>query len=89
MASERFRRDDIGVAAGALLAATVLIFLFPGPAGPGGSFPRIGFALLIGQAAMTIIDLAFLLYAVSRPSTRPRSEAATTWQRSRASASGT
>jgi hypothetical protein len=72
MASRRFRADGIGVAAGTLLAANVLIFLFPGPAGPGGTFPRIGFALLIGQAVMTVIDLAFLLYAGSREPVLPR-----------------
>jgi hypothetical protein len=75
IASRRFRTDGIGVAAGTLLAANVLIFLFPGPAGPGGAFPRIGFALLIGQAAMTVIDLAFLLYAGARDPVLPREQA--------------
>jgi hypothetical protein len=75
MASQRFRADGIGVAAGTLLAVTALIFLFPGPAGPGGTFPRVAFALLIGQAVMTVVDLGFLLYAGSRPPCSPLSDA--------------
>jgi hypothetical protein len=70
MASQRFWTDGIGVAAGTLLAANVLIFLFPGPAGPGGTFPGVALTLLVGQAVITVIDLVFLLYAGSRPHIR-------------------
>jgi len=75
LASQRFWTDGIGVAAGALLAVNALVFLFPGPAGPGGTFPRVALTLLIGQAVMTVIDLLFLLYACSRPQARSHPQA--------------